>query len=119
MTAPVPASPAPKPPQSAFLAGYDGLRFTLPNGREVTAKVLPLGEALALLELYEQWRQTGNNDFRRQFVERFPPAVGLVAELNQLTLEEFWDAVGAFFADRERAPTSPEGGAAASTSTSA
>jgi hypothetical protein len=90
-----------------FLDGYNGIALELPNGRTVTGKVLPLARAAYYLGLFIK-KDDGARD---QIIAEFPAEVGLAAELNELTLEEFWEVFDAFFGRRAKpgapAPTSP------------
>jgi len=77
-----------------FLDGYAGIRLTLPNGREVTGKVLPLKRAVYYINLW------GKPESRDQLLLEFPKEVGLEAEMDELTVEECWEVVDAFFGRR-------------------
>lgn len=91
------------PPLIAYLDGPAGLRLTLPNGRTVVGKVLPLSRAQYYLRLQSQRTSATPEqelEIREKIITEFPGDVGLAEELNQLTLGEFWLAFWAFFAQR-------------------
>src|SRR5437879_4441315 len=85
-----------------FLDGYAGIVLELPNGRKVTGKVLTLARAAHYLNLWTQKDAAG----RDAILMEFPKEVGLEHELNELTIEEFWEVFDAFFGRRAK-PGSP------------
>jgi hypothetical protein len=78
---------------------YNEIELTLPNGRAVVGKVLPLKKALHFLTVVEKVEQ-GDAMARFRLVKEFPKAVRLEKELNELTWAEFWDVVTRFFVRR-------------------
>jgi hypothetical protein len=81
-----------------FLDGYNGIALELPNGRKVTGKVLPLARAAYYLGLWMQ-RKTEPTVVHTILAE-FPAEVGLAKELDELTIEEFWEVFDIFFGRR-------------------
>lgn len=92
----------------ATVEGYDGLKMTLPNGRVVVGKTLPLARAAYYLRLQEQMKVAAPAEvleLREQIITTFPAEAGLETELNQLTLGEFWMVFWCFFGLRVRSPS--------------
>lgn len=83
-----------------FLEGYAGLQLELPNGRKVTGKVLPLKRAAYYLSLWEQ--RVSDPQAKYKIFAEFPAEVGLAAELDELTIEEFWEVFNDFFGRRAK-----------------
>lgn len=97
-------------PLVAVLDGYDGLKITLPNGRPVSGKVLSLPRA----SYYRRQVSVEGSPAERQAIEEeiiatFPKEVQLEAELNQLTLAEFWEVFWCFFGRRVSAAPNGSG----------
>lgn len=78
---------------------FNEINLTLPSGREVTGKVPPLKRAFYFLGLLDLTKN-GNNKASLELLDKFPAEVGLETELNELTVEEFFDVVHVFFARR-------------------
>lgn len=117
----------PESGMKVFLAGTDGLEFTLPNGKKVTAKVLPMPVAAKLMQLWEQHldglkalrinaakpladqavdpRTPEQRNAKYVLFEEFEKATGLAGQLG-LTWDEMWTVMGCFFSTRE-SPSSP------------
>jgi hypothetical protein len=75
------------------------LEIRLPSGREVRGKVPNLKRALHYMGLLEKVSR-GDMRARLKLFNEFPKEVGLERELNELTVEEFFDVVNRFFARR-------------------
>ena len=88
------------PDDSVKLAYLGKVPVTLPDGTLVHGKVLTLKRALEYGELYEA-QLTGDAKARMTIAQEFPAEVGLEDELNQLTMEEFWEVFNCFFGKRE------------------
>ena len=88
----------------AFFDGYDGLELELPNGHKVKAKVLPLAKAVEFLRLWG--KRKDDPEAAYTILTEFPAAVGLVKEMDELTIAEAWDVFDAFF-DRRTRPGNP------------
>lgn len=80
-------------------SAFGDLTLTLPNGNKVTGKVPKLKRAYYFMELLQGSGQ-GQRRATMRLLDEFPREVGLVDELNELTLGEFFDVVNAFFARR-------------------
>lgn len=78
---------------------FGEIHLTLPNGREVVGRVPTLREQLQVMNLMEDVAR-GKFKARFKLVEWFPKLVGLQSELNELTIEEFFDVVNRFFGRR-------------------
>ena len=83
-----------------FLDGYNGIALELPNGRRVTGKVLPLARAAHYLGLW--MKRKDDPAAVATILAEFPAEVGLRDELNELTIEEFWEVFDAFFGRRAK-----------------
>ena len=78
---------------------FNDIKLTLPSGREVTGRVPTLKRAMYFMGMLEEVSK-GNQKARLLLMDQFPKEVGLEKELNELTVEEFFDVVNVFFARR-------------------
>lgn len=89
----------------ATMSAYAGLPLTLPSGETCVGQIPTLKESFRFLGLFHRM-QNGDPKAAQELIDTFPRAVGLEAELNRLTLPEFWEVVAAFFSPRS--PRTPQ-----------
>ncbi len=85
------------------LAALDGIELTFPGGLRLHTQMLPLRAAMPFLRLYEA-HVGGNREAKYELVRTFPAAVGLVAECDRVTMEEFFDVLDQYFSARSWPP---------------